>query len=96
MRKLPSSNSMARCWEGGLFVSTKLANVRREKAAAVEDMAAAVEDMAAAAVEDMAAEDAVDVVVEVEVGVVGQVEDVAHEVEVVERANAGRLELRLF
>jgi len=94
---------MARCWEGGLFVSTKLANVRREKAAAVEDMAAAVEDMAAAvedmaaaAVEDMAAEDAVDVVVEVEVGVVGQVEDVAHEVEVVERANAGRLELRLF
>jgi len=81
MRKLPSSNSMARCWEGGLFVSTKLANVRREKAAAVEDMAA---------------EDAVDVVVEVEVGVVGQVEDVAHEVEVVERANAGRLELRLF
>jgi len=55
-----------------------------------------VEDMAAAAVEDMAAEDAVDVVVEVEVGVVGQVEDVAHEVEVVERANAGRLELRLF
>ena len=89
MRKLPSSNSMARCWEGGLFVSTKLANVRREKAAAVEDMAAA-------AVEDMAAEDAVDVVVEVEVGVVGQVEDVAHEVEVVERANAGRLELRLF